>query len=68
VQIPRCNHAIPATGVEDTSRNAMSMSVVGGQGGGVESESIDTQEMGVPVLVFAEYIGNPLGDGWPLEH
>lgn len=46
----------------------MSMSVLGGQGGGVESESIDTQEMGVPVLVFAEYIGNPLGDGWPLEH
>lgn len=46
----------------------MSMGVLGCEGGGVEGKSIDTQEMGVPVLVFAEYIGNPVGDGWPLEH
>lgn len=40
----------------------------GGQGGGVEGESIDAEEMGVPVFVLAKDIGDSLGDSWSLVH
>lgn len=40
----------------------------GGQGGGVEGESVDAEEVGVPVFVLAENIGDSLGDSWALVH